>query len=138
MAYLYASGRLSGINTATTAYTIAYDTFGNMVSVSAGGNVLATYTYTARNGKLTRLTYGNGDYEDYTYDNLDRLVKVTYNGNSANAFTVLYDSNGRLAKAVDGGEYELSQMHDLSRKRRVSKARFFPSKYAHAVVEIKR
>ena len=102
MAYLYASGRLSGINTATTAYTIAYDTFGNMVSVSAGGNVLATYTYTARNGKLTRLTYGNGDYEDYTYDNLDRLVKVTYNGSAVNAFTVLYDSNGRLAKAVDG------------------------------------
>lgn len=44
VAYLYASGRLSGINTATTAYTITYDTFGNMVSVSAGGNVLATYT----------------------------------------------------------------------------------------------
>ena len=102
VAYLYASGRLTGINTATTAYTITYDAFGNMVSVSAGGNVLATYTYTAGNGKLTRMTYGNGKYEDYTYDNLDRLVKVSYNGNSVNAFTVLYDSNGRLAKAVDG------------------------------------
>ncbi len=102
VAYLYASGRLSGINTATTAYTITYDIFGNMVSVSAGGNVLATYTYTAGNGKLTRMTYGNGEYEEYTYDNLDRLVKVTYNGSSENAFTVLYDSNGRLAKAVDG------------------------------------
>ena len=31
------------INTATTAYTITYDTFGNMVPVSAGGNVLSTY-----------------------------------------------------------------------------------------------
>jgi len=102
VAYLYASGRLSGINTATTAYTITYDTFGNMVSVSAGGNVLATYTYKAGNGKLTRMTYGNGDYEDYTYDALDRLTKVTYNGSAVNAFTVLYDSNGRLAKAVDG------------------------------------
>ena len=48
------------------------------------------------------MTYGNGEYEDYTYDNLDRLVKVTYNGSAENAFTVLYDSNGRLAKAVDG------------------------------------
>ena len=66
------------------------------------GNVLATYTYAAGNGKLTRMTYGNGEYEDYTYDNLDRLVKVTYNGSAENAFTVLYDSNGRLAKAVDG------------------------------------
>ena len=102
VAYLYDSGRLSGINTATTAYTITYDTFGNMVSVSAGGNVLATYTYTAGNGKLTRMTYGNGEYEDYTYDNLDRLVKVTYNGNSVNDYIIVYDSNGRLAKAVDG------------------------------------
>ena len=102
VAYLYASGRLSGINTATTAYTITYDTFGNMVSVSAGGNVLATYTYTAGNGKLTRMTYGNGEYEDYIYDNLDRLVKVTYNGNSVNDYIIVYDSNGRLAKAVDG------------------------------------
>ncbi|MBQ3598908.1 MAG: RHS repeat protein [Clostridia bacterium] len=102
VAYLYASGRLSGINTATTAYTITYDAFGNMVSVSAGSNVLATYTYTAGNGKLTRMTYGNGEYEEYTYDNLDRLVKVTYNGSAENAFTVVYDSNGRLAKAVDG------------------------------------
>ena len=41
-------------------------------------------------------------FEDYTYDNLDRLVKVTYSGNAENAFTVLYDSNGRLAKATDG------------------------------------
>ena len=41
-------------------------------------------------------------FEDYTYDNLDRLVKVTYSGNAENAFTVLYESNGRLAKATDG------------------------------------
>ncbi len=102
VAYLYASGRLSGINTATTAYTISYDTFGNMVSVYAGYHLLAAYTYTAGNGKLTRMTYGNGEYEDYTYDNLDRLVKVTYNGNSENDYIIVYDSNGRLAKAADG------------------------------------
>lgn len=102
VAYLYASGRLSGINTATTAYTITYDTFGNMVSVSAGGNVLATYTYAAGNGKLQKLTYGNGKYEEYSYDTLDRLVKVSYNGSATNAYSIVYDSNGRLAKAVDG------------------------------------
>ena len=102
VAYLYASGRLSGINTATTAYTITYDTFGNMVSVSAGGNVLATYTYASGNGKLQKLTYGNGEYEEYSYDTLDRLVKVSYNGSETNAYSIVYDSNGRLAKAVDG------------------------------------
>ena len=69
VAYLYASGGLSGINTATTAYTITYDTFGNMVPVSA---------------------VGNGEYEDYTYDNLDGSVKVTYNGSVENAYTLIF------------------------------------------------
>lgn len=32
------------------------------------------------NGKLLKLTYGNGDYEEYIYDNLDRLVSVKFNG----------------------------------------------------------
>ena len=48
------------------------------------------------------MCYNKVKFEDYTYDNLDRLVKVTHNGSAENAFTVLYDSNGRLAKATDG------------------------------------
>ncbi len=30
------------------------------------------------------------------------MVKVSYNGNSVNNYIIVYDSNGRLAKAVDG------------------------------------
>ncbi|MBE6579294.1 MAG: DNRLRE domain-containing protein [Ruminococcaceae bacterium] len=99
--YLYAQNRLSGITTAKTAYTLTYDVFGNLLSIKAGDNTLATYEYTAGNGKLTKLAYGNGDYEQYTYDHLDRLVKVVYNGNASSGYELFYDANGRLYKTVD-------------------------------------
>ncbi len=99
--YLYAQNRLAGIKTATTEYSLNYDAFGNLRSIWAGGNTLATYEYAERNGKLTKLTYGNGDYEQYVYDALDRLVKVVYNGNASSGYELFYDANGRLYKTVD-------------------------------------
>ena len=99
--YLYAQNRLSEINTATTVYTLTYDVFGNLKTVKAGNTTLATYEYAAGNGKLTKLTYGNGDFEQYVYDRLDRLVKVVYNGNASTGYELFYDANGRLYKTVD-------------------------------------
>ncbi|MBQ9847456.1 MAG: hypothetical protein IJO64_00155 [Clostridia bacterium] len=52
--YLYANNRLSGIQTATTDYTLTHDAFGNMLSIKAGANTLATYDYAANNGKLAQ------------------------------------------------------------------------------------
>ena len=95
------TSRLSGITTATTAYTLTYDVFGNPKTVKAGNNTLATYEYNTWNGKLTKLTYGNGDYEQYLYDRLDRLVKVVYSGNASSGYELFYDANGRLYKTVD-------------------------------------
>ena len=80
VAYLYANNRLSGIDTATTDYTLTYDVFGNVLSVKAGNYTLATYQYAANNGKLLKLTYGNGDYEEYVYDYLERITEVKFNG----------------------------------------------------------
>ena len=99
--YLYAQNRLAGIKTSTTEYSLNYDAFGNLRSIWAGGNTLATYEYTAGNGKLTKLIYGNGSFEQYIYDTLDRLVKVVYNGNASSGYELFYDANGRLYKTVD-------------------------------------
>ncbi len=120
VSYLYTNNRLTDIDTTATAYTIAYDAFGNMISVSAGSNVLATYTYGANNGKLQSLTYGNGEYEEYIYDILDRLIKVKYNGSEESAFTIEYDSNGSVVSSVDGKagrfyEYEYDSLKRLIR-----------------------
>ena len=99
--YLYAQNRLSSIETATNEYKLTYDGFGNLKTVKAGSNTLATYNFAAGNGKLTSLTYGNGDYETYTYDRLDRLTKVVYNGNANSGYELIYDANGRLYQTID-------------------------------------
>ena len=83
---------------------MTYDAFGNLLTVKAGNNTLATYEYAGNNGKLLKLTYGNGDYEQYFYDSLDRLIEVMYNDSSNNAISIYdlsYDANGRLYKMVD-------------------------------------
>ncbi|MBQ9847906.1 MAG: RHS repeat protein, partial [Clostridia bacterium] len=114
--YLYANNRLSGIQTATTGYTLTYDAFGNMLSVKAGDNVLATYTYSSNNGKLARLTYGNGDYEEYFYDYLERIEEVKFNG--AVKYSIQYDANGNIHKIFDGNvthQYEYDSLGRLIR-----------------------
>ncbi len=105
VSYLYVQNRLSGINTSTTAYTLTYDSFGNTVAVKAGDNTLATYTYAQNNGKLLRLDYGNGDYEEYVYDKLDRLISVLYNGVAE--YVLSYDANGQVYSLVDGATTHL-------------------------------
>jgi RHS repeat-associated protein len=45
------------------------------------------------------MTLGSGDYEDYIYDHLDRLISVKYN--NVVTYTLTYDANGQIAKCVD-------------------------------------
>ncbi len=113
--YLYAQNRLSSINTATTQYTLMYDAFGNMLSIKAGDNTLATYTYSGNNGKLQRLEYGNGDFEAYEYDHLDRLIKVYYNGNEEASYFVTFDTNGRISSVKDGNITHIYEYDSLGR-----------------------
>ena len=51
-------------------------------------------------GNLKKLTYGNGQYVEYTYDEFDRLVKMVYN--SGRYVTYTYNAEGSLAKLTYG------------------------------------
>ncbi len=113
VSYLYASGRLSGIDTKTTDYSLTYDAFGNILTIKAGNNTLATYEYASFNGKLLKLTYGNGDYEEYIYDSLDRLVSVKFNGTVE--YTLIYDANGRLYSMTEGTTTHVYEYDSLDR-----------------------
>ena len=113
IAYLYANNRLSGIDTATTDYTLTYDAFGNVLTIKAGNYTLATYEYAAKNGKLKKLTYGNGDYEEYVYDELERLVQTKLNGVSE--YIVKYDNNGRLYSLTEDGATHIYEYDSLDR-----------------------
>ena len=91
--------KLCYITTSTTTYNFTYDVFGNSSNVSAGSNVLASYTYNDYNGKLSELTYGNGHKVKYVYDELDRTSEILYNTGSGGTFETVckyeYDSGGR-------------------------------------------
>ena len=134
-------------------YLLGYDAFGNMTRVQVCASsteregytapvTLASYAYegNVNNGRLSRMTYGNGDYVDYTYDAFDRQRTAAYNDgttyhydySSDNALTrqyatdssgiteqysYQYDSLGRLIHSrqstADGALIQLTQhMYD--------------------------
>ena len=113
VSYLYANNRLSGIDTATTDYTLTYDIWGNIVSVKAGDYTLATYEYAANNGKLLKLTYGNGDYEEYVYDHLERITEVTLNGVSE--YVIAYNANGNICSITENDTTHVYEYDSLGR-----------------------
>lgn len=118
VSYTYnALNQLSGISTDTTDYTFTYDSFGNTVSVKAGNYTLATYTYAESNGKIAEMTYGNGTVVSYTYDALDRIEKISYNGSVR--YEYQYRSDGKLHCVVDNAShtgylYDYNKNGDLS------------------------
>ena len=48
---------------------------------------------------MSRLTYGNGDWVDYTYDTKGRLLTQGYE--DGDTVTYVYDNSGALAKRTD-------------------------------------
>ena len=98
-AYTYENGRLSTIVTGSSTYSFTYDVFGNNMGIDVGNRDLADYTYNSRNGKLTKVTYGNGFVVNYVYDELDRVKSISYNGTVAYQYE--YDANGNLCKLID-------------------------------------
>ena len=95
--------RISDITTATTNYSFTYDNFGNVLTISAGGCTLATYEYNKNNGKLNKVTYGNGLIVEYVYNSLEILSEVWYteNGTKYMAYKYEYNADGSLYREVD-------------------------------------
>jgi len=76
VSYTYdAGGRLKSISHNGTVYEYTYDGFGNQTKVTAGGNVLAEYTYLPGNGLLSEMRYGNEDVVKNVYDRQMFFVK---------------------------------------------------------------
>ena len=91
-------------------YHFLYDSFGNTTSFGIGGwnateqLTLASYEYAAMNGLLTKQTYGNGDYVEFTYDILGRAKTTTYydeNENVDRVLTYVYTGDGQLYSIHD-------------------------------------
>ena len=96
-------------------YLLGYDAFGNMTRVQVCASsaeregytapvTLALYTYegNVNNGRLSRMTYGNGDSVSYTYDAFDRQRTAAYNDGTTYHYD--YSSDNALTRqyATDG------------------------------------
>ena len=123
MEYVYTQGQISDLirkaYLGTTGYwqhyLLGYDVFGNMTRVQVCASsaeregytapvTLASYTYegNVNNGRLSRMTYGNGDSVSYTYDAFDRQRTAAYNDGTTYHYDYSGDNDLARQYATDG------------------------------------
>ena len=112
--YSYPDGRLSSLARTSKrsgasqiqTYNFTYNVWGQTTAVKVGSTPLASYEYEKignstnsadGGGNLTKMTYGNNQSVSYSYDNLDRLIKKTYN-DTGSYVEYAYNSEGALAR----------------------------------------
>ena len=96
-------------------YLLNYDAFGNMTRVQVCASsaeqtgytspvTLASYSYdgSVNNGRLTTMTYGNGDSVSYTYDAFDRQRTAAYNDGTTYHYDYSGDNDLTRQYATDG------------------------------------
>ena len=103
--YSYSNDLLQSINVNDhLQYKFAYDHFGkttaNYVGNGTDWRTLSTIQYNDA-GLMTKQTYGNGDYIEFSYDSLDRQTQTRYNGNNSQRVTCSYGNNGSVAQITD-------------------------------------
>lgn len=107
--YNYLEGQLASIvrtgyiedneTAQTQTYSFEYDLFGNTTKISVGDYTLVTYEYEDGYGNLLKTTYGNGNYIENVYDELDRIVEIKVNGETKYKYT--YGGDGNLYSVED-------------------------------------
>ena len=166
--YNYSTGQLSALarksRVGTGAFTwqsyhFAYDPFGNMTQISVSGAdntatstpssaiMLAKYQYESgvNNGRLQKMTFGNDQTVQYSYDKFDRITKEQYNNvtyeyaydasgqlaqqssTAGEEYNYEYDSLGRLIRSneYNGGEFEQRTEHIYDASDRLTKQSWY-------------
>ena len=103
--YNYVNDRLTEIIVnGGTRYKFLYDAFGRTTATQVGNGTtytnLSTLEYNNK-GLLSKQTYGNQDYIEFQYDNLDRLVNKSYNGSNIDKVQYFYGADGNIARTTD-------------------------------------
>ena len=77
--------------------------FGNNTGIEVGDTALATYEYAENNGKLQKVTYGNGIIVEYVYDGVENLTEVwhTISGARTLVYEYEYTAKGQLVQIYD-------------------------------------
>ena len=90
--YSYADDRISSITHNGFSYNYEYDAWGNATAVKVGTQPLVSYSYgdNQYRSRVNRITYGNGDYTDYAY-NEDGNIQSLKSYSAENALTADYE-----------------------------------------------
>jgi len=95
----YDKHRLSSITHNGFSYNYGYDEFGNESSVKVGSQSILETDYKNNNGEVSKITYGNGDYNTFTYDKYGNIATVGNNGTTV--FKNYADTSGNIVKNED-------------------------------------
>ena len=104
--YLYEKDRIKSVTHNGFSYNYEYDAWGNPTAVKVGEQPLVSYSYDSgqNRSRVNRITYGNGDYTDYSYstDGNISVIKSYSADNTLNAeYQYTYNSSGILSKIYD-------------------------------------
>ncbi len=83
-------------------YSFQYNGYGTQTGIKVSTQNLVTYQYASHNGDLTKTTYGNGQYEEPSYDALGRISSLSYNG--VRTYEYFYGTNGKVGLVKDLSE----------------------------------
>ena len=108
---------LTGVSSSTVDYRFEYDSFGNRNATkivtqdpSEPTITLASYNYNA-GGQMTQMTYGNGDYVNYSYDKYGNVNERLQNGTTV--YRAYADNTGAVTRAQDlTNELEYNSTYD--------------------------
>ena len=102
VSFAYNAGRLSTITRANSYYGLSYDSLGRPLSVTvnrtSGGNTytttIASYIYSSVNGQISRLTYGNNKYKNYSYNTTGQVTAIDYSDTTGIDYANEYSDAG--------------------------------------------
>jgi RHS repeat-associated protein len=143
-AYTYEDDQIKTISHNTTSssndttYTFNYGDMRLLSSIQVGSGTPRTlvsnsYVSSDRSYNLQRSTYGNGDWVQYSYDNLDRVIGILFDNDSTNRFAVTYNNAGDVASLTDSANNLFTKhLYDMSdRLKGVTETGISGRNYSH-------
>ncbi len=87
-------------------YVMNFNSFSRPESIGINGKAekLVTYLYKNGNGRLKRITFANGDYNHFTYNDLGQIIaEKCYNVNEelTHHYKYNYSNEGNLVRTID-------------------------------------
>lgn len=106
--YSYENDRIKSITHNDFSYNYEYNAWGNPEAVKVGTQSLVSYEYGDEENnnpkyrdRLNRITYGNGDYTDYTYNddgNIEKIKSYSADDVLVADYEYFYDNNGQITE----------------------------------------